>query len=1015
MIIPKYYEDLQTLHDKTMPDRAYYIPASFESRIFVEQRERSDRFQLLNGTWNFRYYESIYDIAAEFYAEDYDFDEFDRIPVPGVWQNFGYDRHQYTNTRYPFPVDPPYLPHNNPCGVYIHNFHYDPDAQAPNVYLNFEGVDSCFYLWVNGHYAGYSQVSHSTSEFDVTSYIHAGNNRLSVLVLKWCDGSYLEDQDKFRMSGIIRDVYLLKRPSQGIWDYFLAVDTQADHAAVSVCFTYLDQHQPVSISIYDADRKLAAKGVFQGEARLMIHDPKLWNAEQPYLYTIVYRCGEEVITDALGIRSIHTSGGVVCLNGQKIKFYGVNRHDSDPVTGSVISLTQMKKDLLLMKRHNINAIRTSHYPNAPQFYQLCDQYGFYVIDEADIECHGTVDVYHQEQSWEKRSRLWNQMISDNPEFTASIVDRVQRMVQRDKNRPSVVVWSMGNESAYGCGFEAALKWTKEKDPSRLTHYEGARYSGDSQSYDYSNLDLYSVMYPSLEDIDDYFAGDWCKPYVMCEYAHAMGNGPGDLEQYYKRMQEYQGLCGGFVWEWCDHAVYCGVAEDGRICYGYGGDHQEYPHDGSFCLSGLVYPDRTPHTGLLELKNVYRPVRVTSYDWVKQEVTLHNYLDFTNLKAAVMIGCEVICDGEVIHNQLLADMAIPDIMPHQSGRLKLAIKIPEAGRCYVKISYYLKEKTNILPRGYQLGFDEIPLVTADNRNQTVRRMRGNTDIDAAWGFQIEESDRYLQIKTKKLYYTYNKLTGSFEEMRWDDQPIITRPIEYNIWRAPMDNDIHIKEQWKAANYDRTIVRGYCTRWEEKEAAVHIDSTLVMSAVSIQRILEIQAHWEVDKRGGVTVCLQVKKNPELPELPRFGMRIFLPREMNRITYCGRGPMENYPDKCRASWHQIFQTTVEELHEDYIRPQENGSHGDCDYIIVQGSRQQMAIAGETVFSFNASVYTQEELTAKAHNYELKSCGHTVLCIDYKQAGTGSNSCGPRLLPQYRLDEQRFDMHFLIIPSLK
>ena len=450
MIVPKHYEDLHLLHENTMPNRAYYIPASRKMKDLVEHRENSDRFTLLNGNWKFRYYDSIYDLQEAFYEDGYDTSAYYRIPVPGCWQIHGYDHHQYTNTRYPFPMDPPYVPAENPCGAYVHNFEYQADKNAPKAYLNFEGVDSCFYVWLNGSYVGYSQVSHSTSEFDITGFLKEGTNSLAVLVLKWCDGSYLEDQDKFRMSGIFRDVYLLKRPENCVYDYFLKTNiavegNKADISMTAVCH---GADIPVKVSVYDKAGALAAEtkcvmnpGDNQ-KLHLTVENPVLWNSENPYLYTVVIETEHEIITERLGIREIQIADGVVQINGTNVKFRGVNRHDSDPVTGFVISLDQMKKDMLLMKQHNVNSIRTSHYPNAPQFYQLCDQYGFYVIDEADNESHGPAYIYMKDRSPEAWRARWNRPISDNPEFIEATVDRTQRMVERDKNRSSVICWSM---------------------------------------------------------------------------------------------------------------------------------------------------------------------------------------------------------------------------------------------------------------------------------------------------------------------------------------------------------------------------------------------------------------------------------------------------------------------------------------------------------------------------------------------------------------------------------------------
>lgn len=532
------YENPCKLHENTMPDRCYYIPSSVPATWRPEERSSSDRFKSLNGTWKFRYCRSIHETDLDFTGTTTALQGFRPVEVPGVWQNYGVDWNQYTNIRYPFPFDPPYVPQDNPCGEYVLDFTFSPQNEAPRSYLVFEGVDSCFYVWLNGKYVGYSQVSHSTSEFDITENILEGNNRLSVLVLKWCDGSYMEDQDKFRMSGIFNSVYILNRPDNFIYDYFLHTDTKGTTAEISADITYLKDRTATEAELYDMDGNMLARRKMEASDEsnsisliFKIRNAKLWNSEHPYLYTLVFRTPCEVITDRIGIRKIAIEEGKVLLNGTPIKFHGVNRHDSDPVTGFTISAEQMKKDLTLMKRHNVNAIRSSHYPNQPVFYQLCDEYGFLVVDEADNESHGPSEIYYADNRFENKSKRWNEVISDNPLWTEATVDRVKRCVTREKNRTSIIIWSMGNECAYGCTIEAALAWTKKFDPSRLTHFESAKYHGDRRKYDYSNIDLFSMMYPSMEEIDNYLKNDPKKPLILIEYCHSMGNGPGDLETY----------------------------------------------------------------------------------------------------------------------------------------------------------------------------------------------------------------------------------------------------------------------------------------------------------------------------------------------------------------------------------------------------------------------------------------------------------------------------------------------------
>lgn len=725
MMIPRYYEDLSILHDNTMPMRSYYIPASQKMNTLIEHREDSDRFQLLNGVWKFQYYKSVYDLKEAFYRTSFNTKDFDDITVPGVWQIAGYDSPQYTNIRYPFPFDPPYLPQDIPCGAYVRKFTYHENIDAPKIYLNFEGVDSCFFVWLNGKYTGYSQVPHATAEFDVTEFLEEGENTIAVLVLKWCDGSYLEDQDKFRMNGIFRDVYLLKRPERAIWDYHITTQIKENTAKIKLNVTF-DFSIPVSVTIEDQARAVVATGTISddGSIEFKIPNPTLWNTEHPYLYTLTLQSSYETIVDYIALRTIEIRDKVIYFNGQKIKFRGVNRHDSDPETGFTVSVPQIKKDLSLMKQHNFNSIRSSHYPNAPYFYQMCDLYGFMVIEEADIEAHGPYMLYRKEDTDYNRFKRWNEKIADDPIWEESILDRVQHMVQRDKNRFCIVMWSMGNESAYGCNFEKALRWTKKFDPCRLTQYESARYRNYDVTYDYSNLDLYSRMYPAMNEIEEYLEEDGSKPFLLVEYCHSMGNGPGDLEDYFQLIQKDDRMCGGFVWEWCDHAIAHGKTESGKTIYYYGGDHDEELHDGNFCMDGLVFPDRTPHTGILEYKNVYRPVRVVSYDQETGKLVLHNYLDFDDLKDYLDIRFEVIKDG--LSTVQKGELSPFSVMPHTDGVTELNVTIPSEGKIYLKLIYRLKKETPFLKKNFILGFDEILLKNEDGRNQMALSWLKKTD-------------------------------------------------------------------------------------------------------------------------------------------------------------------------------------------------------------------------------------------------------------------------------------------------
>lgn len=1012
MLVPRYYENLSILHENTMPARAYYIPASKRMDDLVEHREHSDRIQFLNGIWKFKYFESIYDVTEAFYEEEFCTEDFADTKVPGIWQMDGYDNHQYTNIRYPFPFDPPFVPQDIPCGEYVYEFTYEKCKKAPKVFLNFEGVDSCFYVWLNGTYAGYSQVPHATSEFDVTEIIKEGKNKIAVLVLKWCDGSYLEDQDKFRMTGIFRDVYLLQRPEKAISDYRVSTKVKENKAEVSLDVK-LTEKTEVRVVLEDQEGNLVCEEEITEEGTLVleVENPVLWNTEAPYLYTLVLETEMETIVEYVGFRTIEIIDKVIYFNGQNIKFRGVNRHDSDPVTGFVTSMEQILTDLTMMKQHNFNSIRSSHYPNAPYFYQLCDKYGFMVIDEADIEAHGPFLLYRKEDTDYNRFKRWNEKIADDPAWEKAILDRVKLMVERDKNRPSIVIWSMGNESAYGCNFEKALRWTKAFDPGRITQYESARYRNYDVTYNYEDLDIYSRMYPAFDEIYEFLEKDAGKPFLLVEYCHSMGNGPGDFEDYFQLIQKHDILCGGFVWEWCDHAVLADFKEAESKRYLYGGDSGEFPHDGNFCVDGLVYPDRRPHTGLLEFKQVYRPARMVFCDLRAGAILIHNYMDFTDLKDYLKIYCIFVKNGKDAGE---TELELPQsVRPHTEGVVYFEKELPEEIDG-IRIRYILKKDSGSLKAGHELGIDEfLPFWNRESIQAAARKnVLEKSGISSDHGLALEQGERYILVKGRHFSYRYDCFLGTFASMELDGKELFVRPMEYNIWRAPADNDRRIRPEWERAGYDRAKVRTYTTKAELAEEGIRIQTDLSIAAIHIQPFLRIQANWLVENTGTVRVKLTVCKDPEFPFLPRFGLRMFLPERMNQVEYCGTGPMESYEDKHQASWHGIFKAAVSDLYEPYIRPQENGSHWDCDYICLKQPDKGLLVMGEGTICFNASHYTQEELTKKGHRFELEPLHGTVLCLDYRQSGIGSNSCGPALDEKYRLSEKHFEWKLALYP---
>lgn len=1005
MVLPGYYQDFQQLHVHTEPNRAYFIPHACRNGALSGKREASERFVLLSGHWGFTFYPCVMDLPEDFLVRPSQ----TVMPVPAVWQNHGFDRHMYTNTEYPIPFDPPYVPVDTPCGLYSRTFFFDKKAQRVQL-LNFEGVDSCFYVWINGEFVGYSQVSHSTSEFDVTAMLRDGENSIQVLVLKWCDGTYFEDQDKFRTTGIFRDVYILDRDADHIRDYFVHTDLSSDFHSAQISAEVETTGNPcVEYVFIDAQGRILSSGmVCDGRLSFTLDHPKLWSAESPYLYSLILHCGEEWIAEQVGVRKIAVDDGVLKINGTPIKFHGVNRHDSDPVLGPAVGEKEMLMDLRLMKEHNVNAIRTSHYPNAPEFLRMCDRFGFYVIDEADVECHGV------EFNLGGDCCTYDQFAND-PAYEHVYMDRTQRCVIRDKNRPSVVIWSMGNEAGYGVNLVKTLAWTKTYDPSRLTHYERASFPPDGLPADPPELDMHSRMYPGFEEMEQYFEEKKLNlPYILCEYCFSMGNGPGDLEDYFQIFHRHEGHCGGFVWQWVDHAVNLGRTPRGKTKFVYGGDFGEFPHSGSFCLDGLVYPDRRIHTGLKEFKNVYRPVRIREVNLAAGVFEVWNTLDFTNLKDGVVIRYTLRRNGADILTDTVPLEQL-DVAPHQRRTIRLDCRELATPDTAIFFETLLAQADAIRPAGFVLGVEQLG------------QQRFEAPCTAGGGKMptIREDDRRIIIEGERFCYVYNKFTASFDQMVYDGAALMEKPMSFNIWRAPADNDRAMLRVWRKHGYDRAIPHGYETTAEANEQGVVLRTRLGIGALALSNFINGQVEWRIFPGGALSVKVDaalreakttgkryfkdknmlhaedVQVEQKLPFLPRFGLKLMLPRSMEQMRYFGYGPYESYVDKRRASVQHLFDTTVSAEHEDYIVPQENGSHYGCTFLQLENWAHGLRVTGEA-FCFNASHYTIEELANKRHSYELEESDYTVVCIDAWQAGLGSCSLGPALKEEYRTPTQ-------------
>ena len=971
-----FHEDLkaQNLHVNTLGSRCYYVPFAKGEDPF-SKREDSSRFELLNGEWGFSYYDSIINMPDDFT----DIEPERKIPVPSNWQLYGYDVPQYTNVVYPITFDPPYVPDDDPVGVYSRKYRYTPDEMRR--ILVFEGVDSCRYLYINGVFAGYTQVSHAMSEFDITDLLQPGDNTITAAVLKWCDGTYLEDQDKFRLSGIFRDVYMLSRPKKRLEDYRVTAIPNINAKSADIEITLRGCGGELVFS--DRDGKVLFHGMANdGETvRFSINDPMLWSAELPYLYDLTITTDSEVIGEKVGIRDIRVTDGAVTINGVSVKFRGVNRHDSYPDTGSYAPMDKMIKDLELMKRHNINAIRTSHYPNAPEFYRLCDKYGFYVIDEADLEAHGCVEVYNDFRWSADNSYGGIALIAKDTRFRDAITDRARLLVSRDINRPCVVFWSLGNESGYGENLLAAAKYIKSVDNTRLLHYESTHKLDDTPD---DILDVVSQMYPSTDSMKKYLENkDEKRPLILCEYCHAMGNGPGDLEDYHNVFHSSERFAGGLVWEWCDHGFSIGKNADGSTRYGYGGDFGERHNDGNFCMDGLVYPDRTPHTGLLELKQVYRPVRVERGN-APDSFIIKSLLCFDDAGRTLDGNYEISSDGEHIAKGTFL-FSVPPL-----GSTKVVI--PDIAKIsgdnvYIRFIFTAKNELPWCEKGYEVCFDQLILKESPILTPTAE---GSVTTD--------EQPLFITVSTGDTIYRFNRRKACFDSIKCGGREILDKPVMFNFFRAPTDNDT-MRGEWYRAHLNDYVVKVYETNVTSSDGCAEIKVRQSFGWSMYQPFASGEVSYLISPGGKVSINCKLTTSNKVNFLPRFGIRLFLNSGFENVEYFGYGPNESYCDKHRSSYIDKFTAKISELHENYIRPQENSSHLGCKYMTVSDGEIAVRFESGQTFSFNASEYTEEELAAKRHNFELKKCGSSVICIDGKMAGVGSNSCGPALLEKYRI----------------
>ena len=1020
--LPEYHSDLTVLHLGVEPNRAYYVPFSAPSAI-GEDRERSDRFLTLAGEWEFRFYPSHRQLPNTVGEVDFT----DTLPVPMSWQNMlgrGYDTPNYTNVNYPIPKDPPYLPDDIPCGVYRRTFNIS--RNRGRTYMVFEGVDSCFYLFINGKFAGYSEVSHTTSEFDLTDLVRTGDNEVVLLVMKWCCGTYLEDQDKFRSSGIIRECYLLHRDENHIRDIFVRPKLNDDltqgnlrleltsRGGVAVEATLLS---PEGKELLQNSLELNESGTLElGQ----IDSPLLWSDERPTLYTLILRCGTEVITLPVGFRSIKVDGRVILINGAKVKAKGVNRHDSHPHLGSATPYEHMLRDIMIMKQANVNTVRTSHYPNDPRFLELCDIYGLYVVDEADIECHGM-------------GVLPESPLTASPEWSEAYLDRAERMLERDKNHPSVIIWSVGNESGAGLNHRLECELFHRRDPERLTHAEDesraamwieqSKKAGKTEFYGIkldtvptpehyrSYIDIESRMYPALTEIEEHYL-KWPgreKPFFLCEYSHAMGNGPGDLQAYWDMIYANDCFFGGCVWELLDHTAVRGEDPYAKPEYTYGGDFGDYPNDGCFCVDGLVYPDRRWHTGLREYKQVIKPFAMEYSHGVLKVRSLRHFTSLDDL----ILSYTVEQDGRVIESDTLGAV---NVSPGAVGEYVLF----PANRSFsplttLNLRMTQRRATPWAEVGYEVG--SCQFILGDKYEGRILP----TEADRAefaegikyYGASLDDEGDHYRVALTNGSIRISKISGLVDSIIFNGRENLTRPMTPTLWRAPTDNDRKIRTTWERQGLNRLETALRDIKAEMFTDRARITAEITLAAKCLAPACRLRVVYEIGNRAGLTVTTSVVVADDITYLPRFGYQLTLPQGSEDIRYLGYGPYESYEDKRRASSLSLFRTTATENFEHYVRPQENSAHVGCRFVDILSTAGRGLRVSAPLFSFNASHFSPEYLTTVAHDYELTPQRETTLNVDYRNSPVGSESCGPALSPDLRIDEKAFTFTFNVNES--
>jgi evolved beta-galactosidase subunit alpha len=997
------WENFSHLHENRMAPRAYFFSYDSLKHAQTFQRALSSRFIALSGQWRFHYFTHPLLVPEDFYSQP--MNTWGQITVPNMWQMEGHGILQYTDEGFPFPIDVPFVPTDNPTGAYQRTFTLDEGWSKKQTIIKFDGVESYFEVYVNGNYVGFSKGSRLCAEFDISRYVQSGQNLLSVRVMQWADSTYIEDQDMWWTAGIFRDVYLIGKELVHVQDLTVRTDFADDYQSATLsCHVDIENLSGTQAADHVLEYALYASGKLVAQQALaaltfnpstragftiILDNPVHWSAENPYLYqlfiTLKDHTGKtlEVIPQRVGFRDIKVRDGLFYINNHYVMLHGVNRHDNDHRKGRAVGMDRVEKDLILMKQHNINSVRTAHYPNDPRFYELCDIYGLFVMAETDVETHGFANVGDL-------SRL-----TDDPAWEPVFVDRIVRHVHAQKNHPSIIMWSLGNESGYGCNIRAMYHATKAIDDTRLIHYEEDR--------DAEVVDVISTMYTRAPLMNEFGEHPHPKPRIICEYAHAMGNGPGGLTEYQNVFYQHEHIQGHYVWEWCDHGILA-QDEQGQPFYQYGGDFGDYPNNYNFCMDGLIYPDQTPGPGLKEYKQVIAPVKIRALDARLGIFVVENKLWFTNLDDYTLTA-EIRAEGETLATLPLQVKNLP-----ANSAREVQLELPELDEREAFINFSVRKNTRTLysPANHEIAVYQFLLKENTAQPETVSSH--NTQP-----LQLAEERLAYRISGLNFVLTLSKVNGKLTSWVVNGEEIIASAPELNFFKPMIDN--HKQEYqglWEPAHLQ--IMQEHFRTLEVKQVGneVEINVTSIIAPPVFDFGMRCRYRYQITADGQLNVELSGERYGEYPYvIPAIGLDIGINNDFEQVNYYGRGPEENYQDSQQANLIDIYQTTVADMFENYPFPQNNGNRQHIRWVSLTNSHGTgLLIKPQQALNFSAWHYTRQNLHEAQHTNKLKESGYITLNLDHQVIGLGSNSWGSEVLDSYRVYMAPFRYGFTLIP---